>query len=100
MAPYGSAIKAWPSGQIMAATPREGRGDHKHCNNCVTIDEAISMSDPARLNSVPKMMLSVYETIVGLTAIVLTADNLSVPRVALVSGAAARRRTLEPHLGG
>jgi hypothetical protein len=43
----------------MAATPREGRGDHKHCNNYVTIDEAISMSDPARLNSVPKMMLSV-----------------------------------------
>src|SRR5947209_15658908 len=27
----------------------------------------ISMTDPARLNSVPKMMLSVYEKIVGLT---------------------------------
>jgi hypothetical protein len=31
------------------------------------VDEAISVTDPARLNSVPKMMLSVYEKIVGLT---------------------------------
>jgi|SRR5262252_3883032 len=28
MAPYGSAIKAWPSGQIMAATPRRPWGPH------------------------------------------------------------------------
>jgi hypothetical protein len=49
-------MSAWSNN---GSHPREDRGDHKHRKNCVTIDEAISMSDPARLNSVPKMMLSV-----------------------------------------
>jgi hypothetical protein len=46
MAPYGSAIKAWPRGQIMAATPRRPWGPQAS-EKLRHDDAAISMSDPA-----------------------------------------------------